>query len=529
MKAYAIFDGGGVKGAALAGCLQSASEHGIKFEGFGGTSAGAIVALLASIDYTGEEINQKLATDVHPLEMLDDDGALFRSASVAISDGMKIVKDSAYGFCGTTAFKYLRQHRDLFAKIGNEHGLYEGRKLKRILLNLIAEKIPELSDHDDITFADLRAHGGKPLRIVASDLSRRKAIVFSEDSTRTSRSVIDAVRASTSYPIFFKPFQTAGDRRYVDGGLSSNLPAFLFVDQQDGRQKPTIAFDLQLAQPDGSSPDSFFSYLGRITDTAFDASDELIGRMVSGLKHIPVPLPAAIHTLKFDLSTEEINRLYDAGKAATSTAINTWDLYNVASKMGEKIHNQLKAYYGPPDLYEPVLRSLVLEIEKHSSAKEVRASIMLPTGRLDGSRIVVYSHGYRNTDRDKVLELSQFGGCSGQANLKHAPVIADLDQAKSDYEKKWDMTKLQQESVATDRRTMLSVPVFARQISKAEAPKDVPVCAILSVDTSTEIQESGWADVRNDGIVVATERVTKCAIEWAAVTSILLKHAGDIQ
>ena len=34
MKAYAILDGGGVKGAALAGCLQAAAEHEIDFEGW---------------------------------------------------------------------------------------------------------------------------------------------------------------------------------------------------------------------------------------------------------------------------------------------------------------------------------------------------------------------------------------------------------------------------------------------------------------------------------------------------------------
>lgn len=51
MKAYAILDGGGVKGAALAGALAAAEHNGIEFAGFGGTSAGAIVALLACVGY----------------------------------------------------------------------------------------------------------------------------------------------------------------------------------------------------------------------------------------------------------------------------------------------------------------------------------------------------------------------------------------------------------------------------------------------------------------------------------------------
>ena len=65
MKAYAVFDGGGVKGAALAGALTAAEQEKIEFQGYGGTSAGSIVALLASIGYTGKEILNRLKT-VHP-------------------------------------------------------------------------------------------------------------------------------------------------------------------------------------------------------------------------------------------------------------------------------------------------------------------------------------------------------------------------------------------------------------------------------------------------------------------------------
>ncbi|WP_394223487.1 patatin-like phospholipase family protein [Alteromonas gracilis] len=48
MKAYGVFEGGGVKGVALAGAYKAALENDVDFIGFGGTSAGAIVALLAS-------------------------------------------------------------------------------------------------------------------------------------------------------------------------------------------------------------------------------------------------------------------------------------------------------------------------------------------------------------------------------------------------------------------------------------------------------------------------------------------------
>ncbi len=73
MKAYGIFDGGGVKGAALAGCLAAAEEQGVQFLGFGGTSAGSIVATLASVGYSGKELGE-LLVGLEFNTFLDDGG-----------------------------------------------------------------------------------------------------------------------------------------------------------------------------------------------------------------------------------------------------------------------------------------------------------------------------------------------------------------------------------------------------------------------------------------------------------------------
>jgi predicted acylesterase/phospholipase RssA len=62
MKAYAIFDGGGVLGAALAGCYAAAREQGIEFVGFGGTSAGSIVAMMGSVGFDGPEMEEFLVS-----------------------------------------------------------------------------------------------------------------------------------------------------------------------------------------------------------------------------------------------------------------------------------------------------------------------------------------------------------------------------------------------------------------------------------------------------------------------------------
>ena len=81
-----------MKGAALAGCLQSAIENEIDIQGYGGTSAGAIVALLANVGYSGTEIHNFLANEIHPLRLLENEGAEFKKAKVVGREASQIVK-----------------------------------------------------------------------------------------------------------------------------------------------------------------------------------------------------------------------------------------------------------------------------------------------------------------------------------------------------------------------------------------------------------------------------------------------------
>lgn len=58
-----------------------------------------------------------------------------------------------------------------------------------------------------------------PLKVVATDLDRGQSVVFDKGS------LVDALVASCSVPILFKPY-TINGVNYVDGGVLQNLPAF---------------------------------------------------------------------------------------------------------------------------------------------------------------------------------------------------------------------------------------------------------------------------------------------------------------
>jgi NTE family protein len=87
-----------------------------------------------------------------------------------------------------------------------------------------------------VTFSDLRAAGGLPLAIVASDVSRRTLRLFSTNSTPDVL-IAEAVAASMALPILFKPARISHpdqrDVRFFDGGFTSNLPAWPFDVQRE--------------------------------------------------------------------------------------------------------------------------------------------------------------------------------------------------------------------------------------------------------------------------------------------------------
>ena len=144
MKAFVIFAGGGVKGAALAGCLQETLDRKIDIQGYGGTSAGAIVALLACVGYTGDEINDLLATEIHPISLLANEGEQFRKAKQLAIRGNEILSQgiglAAYFKAGFFWF----WNRKFISKIMEDFGLDDGEVLESKILDLVKRKVPGL-------------------------------------------------------------------------------------------------------------------------------------------------------------------------------------------------------------------------------------------------------------------------------------------------------------------------------------------------------------------------------------------------
>jgi NTE family protein len=515
MKAYAVLSGGGVKGAALAGCLSAAEERDVQWVGCGGTSAGALIAALASVGYRGADIAEKLKKELHPRAVMQDQGAQLdelvklRARVRPLVTGNLIDRGRALVALSRTA---------VLKAIGTHYGVYDGADLE-LAITATLKSGPLVSGHASDTFQDLIDAGCPQLKVVGSNITTSRAVVFPDDA---EMGVASAVRVSMGYPFVYRPAKTQQNHLLVDGGVASNLPCFVFAREHELSRHPIFAFGL--VSESAVNPDKYdaMNYAEELLDTALAASDQLFVEIVPGVHYIRVPVPAGIGTFNIDVSASDIDAMFNAGYVAATQFFNTYEPLRRAAVAGHKLQLQLQNVYGDPKLFQPALWGLKEMIEQRTDAQEVRVHIMLPTGRADRSRLVVYHFGFRPEDNDRDLELEEFAGCTGEANKNRMPAIADLLDAHDSYPR-WGMIQPQQARVAADRKSMLTVPIFRESPS---VPRDAwPVVGTLSVDSSTPLSATGWTQALGapgTAPAVATA-VIDVMTTWATVCARLLR------
>ncbi len=197
-----IFEGAGIKGLAYAGAIYQLDQTGIMTEikRVGGTSAGAITALLVALGYQGEEIRDIVS------------GTAFQQFN-----------DAGFPFSGVRRMK-------------KKYGWYQGDRFLRWLEPLIEQKTGD----PDITFAEMKAQGYRELYVTSTSLKQQKIVILSHE-TFPNMKVKEAVRISMSIPLYFqamfvdqdgqvirKPTHTENLDILVDGGIVANFPIFLF-------------------------------------------------------------------------------------------------------------------------------------------------------------------------------------------------------------------------------------------------------------------------------------------------------------
>jgi NTE family protein len=205
-----VFEGGGMRGVSYAGALSELQKRNLldSVGNLGGTSVGAITAMMLAVGYTPTEIEKEIS-ETNPRKF-NDGTVLF--------------------FGGPTR---LRKH----------FGWYKGKKVTRWIGGLIERKL----ENEEITFTQLHEMKRPSLYVTGTSLNNQRVIVFSHE-TYPNMKVRDAVRASMSLPFFFKPviidsvghvLKKSNQTFYdivVDGGFIANYPIDLF-DKKDSSGK----------------------------------------------------------------------------------------------------------------------------------------------------------------------------------------------------------------------------------------------------------------------------------------------------
>ncbi len=515
MYANIVFAGGGVKGSILGGCFAACEEAGVTPIGFGGTSAGSIVALLASVGYSGNEL-RKILTETSFLEFLDDDGIKLQRLKEDFELASQVIpQDSWSPKVVANKWKCYRRVKKHFP---STRGLYDGNRLVDFLVDKVARQLNQSeSEVRNATFSDLRRMGGKPLRVVATDLNTCHAVLFGDQ--KNDAPAILSVRASAGYPIVFKPVMLDG-RRLVDGGLSSNLPAFLFETEFVEDRVPTFAFDLVdpkalvernasstaiasetnegTAKNDPSAEPRWSvaegrEFAGLLLSSALEASDVILRETTPGVAYFPIETPPGIKTLDFNLSLDKRVACFDAGYRGASQKLSRHEPLERTRLTSEELQASLIRDNGPKSIYDPILRALMDQVNAVCTGElgRMRAHIMLLTGRQSknaaSTRIIVYSLGM-DDDHDSTLEIDQHAGCSGAAWQTQKIHVANLNEARTNPEN-WHMTDVQHRQVPDDIQSMISAPIPG-SVHRKRAP-ETPV-GTISVDCAADLANTGW-------------------------------------
>ena len=357
-----VFEGGGAKGLAFVGALQSIERHGHVPRRVIGTSAGSITALLVAAGYNAADclsaINERtsegqsrFATFLE-IPQIDQNTEINNSLRYWLKTELdnplipNLIEPVVDKMVVDLLEKNLTRHLISLLAFG---GWFSGGAL----LKYFREKL-DAGDRNlgNTTLAEFSQRASRELSVVASDITGREMIVLNH-RTAPDCPTIWAVRMSMSCPFAWQEVvwqkewglyrgRDLTGHTVVDGGLLSNFPIGLFLSNEeqvedimgkDSASESVIGLLLDDNMPvpgaenterkDTTTPgflersDLLAAMMGRIygmAETALSAHDKSV---MDTYQHVVCRLPAKGYgILEFDLTAERMAPILQAGEAA---------------------------------------------------------------------------------------------------------------------------------------------------------------------------------------------------------------------
>ncbi len=195
-KVGLVLSGGGAKGLAHIGVIRALEENNIPIDFVAGTSMGAIIGGLYAIGYTPDEMEQLVTSDD------------FKRWSSG-----KIEPKYIYYFkkkdpeAAMISIKLARKDSSTVARLPSN--IVPTHQMDFAFMKILASPTAESDYNFDSLFV--------PFRCVASDIHDNELYVM------RSGELASAIRASMTFPFYFKPIRIDG-KLLFDGGMYNNFP-----------------------------------------------------------------------------------------------------------------------------------------------------------------------------------------------------------------------------------------------------------------------------------------------------------------
>ena len=222
---------------------------------------------------------------------------------------------------------------------------YSSDKVESWVDERLGELLPDAAR--PIKFRDLIL----PTWVVAADLAGRRPKVWSKRDT-PDEVVATAVRCSCSIPLFFEPV-TSGNNLYVDGGMLSNLPSFVFSERADpgalgGR---ILAFRL-VEEGNVAIERDIGALVKRLIETSIDGATNVQGGLLENVSTVKIPT-GTISGTNFDISKEEVDFLLDSGRKAVR------DFMATEHAQLDDAAPRAVARFGEDEVYDDLVREMM--------------------------------------------------------------------------------------------------------------------------------------------------------------------------